>query len=177
MKRALILLALAVTTPAVAQNPMGEPAPGGIATNRMLWEDVTNYLVKSAEQMSEANYAFKPTPEVRTFGEIIGHLAGSQHMYCALALGEKAPAEDEVEKSAKSKADLIASLKASNDHCRQAYALAESAGAKMVDVFGQSRSVLYTLMANTSHDNEHYGNLVTYMRMKGMVPPSSQPSR
>ena len=98
-------------------------------------------------------------------------------MYCAIALGEKAPAEDEVEKAAKSKADLIASLKASNDHCRRAYAISESAGGKMVDVFGQSRSALYALMSNTSHDSEHYGNLVTYMRMKGMVPPSSQPSR
>ena len=175
MKRMSILLALVVATPAVAQQPM--TAPGGIATNRMIWEDVTNYLVKSAEQMSEANYAFKPTPEVRSFGEIIGHLAGSQHMYCALALGEKAPAEDAVEKSAKSKADLIAALKASNDHCRRAYALSETAGGKMVDVFGQSRSALYALMSNTSHNSEHYGNLVTYMRMKGMVPPSSQPSR
>jgi len=175
MKRVSILLALVVAVPAAAQQPM--TAPGGIATNRMIWEGVANYLVKSAEQMSEANYAFKPTPEVRTFGEIIGHLAGSQDMYCALALGEKAPAEDAVEKAATSKADLIASLKASNDHCRRAYALSESAGGKMVDVFGQSRSVLYTLMSNTSHDSEHYGNLVTYMRLKGMVPPSSQPSR
>jgi uncharacterized damage-inducible protein DinB len=176
MKRLLILFALAATTPVVAQQPMSTPA-GGIATSRLLWEGVTNFLVRSAEQMSDADYAFKPTPEVRTFGEIIGHLAGSQHMYCAMALGEKVPAEDDVEKSAKSKADLIASLKASNDHCRRAYALPESAGSRMVEVFGQSRSALYALMANTSHDNEHYGNLVTYMRMKGMVPPSSQPPR
>jgi uncharacterized damage-inducible protein DinB len=141
----------------------------------MLWQNVTGYLVQSAQDMPAEKYGYKPTPAVRSFGEIIGHVAGSQDMFCAIALGEKPPAEDAVEKSATSKEALIAALKASNDHCRKAYMLSDSDAAGMADVFGQQASKLFVLMMNATHDNEHYGNLVTYLRMNGMVPPSSRP--
>ena len=93
----------------------------------MLWEDVADYLVQSAMDMPAEKYAFKPTPAVRSFGEIIGHVAGSQNMFCAMALGEKPPAEDAVEKAATTKEALVAALKASNDYCRKAYAQPASA--------------------------------------------------
>ena len=92
-------------------------------------------------------YSFKPSPDVRTFGELIGHIAGSQKLYCALALGEKPPAEDEVEKSAKTKAALVQALKESNDYCARAYQLTDAATTGMVDVFGEQRSKLYALYA------------------------------
>jgi hypothetical protein len=121
-------------------------------------------------------YAFKPTPEVRSFGELIAHIAGSQSMFCALALGETAPAEDAVEKGTKTKAALIAALEASNKDCSRAYAQADRAVTPMVDVFGEKHSRFSVLVQNAMHDDEHYGNIVTYMRINHMVPPSSKPA-
>jgi len=170
LKRALAILALAAS-PLAAQ---GSPA-SATANARMLWEDVAGYLVQSATDMPAEKYGYKPTPAVRSFGELIGHVAGSQNMFCAMALGEKPPAEDAVEKAATSKDALVQALKASNDYCRKAYMLSDDALAGTMDVFGRQRSKLFVLMMNATHDNEHYGNIVTYLRMNGMVPPSSRP--
>jgi uncharacterized damage-inducible protein DinB len=172
------VLAVACATAAMAQQPKGATAPASaIATTRGLWEEVTNYISRAADQVSEADYGFKPTPLVRSFGQLIAHIAGTQDVFCAAALGETGGNEDDIEKTKSSKTDLIAALKASNEHCRRAYALADAASGRSVSLFGENRTVLYALMMNTTHDNEHYGNIVTYMRLRGMVPPSSQPSR
>ena len=168
LKRALSLLLLAA-------GPLGAQGASPTASARMLWQDVTGYIVQSAADVPEDKYGYKPTPAVRSFGELIGHIAGSQSMFCAMALGEKEPAEDAVEKSTTSKAGLIAALKASNDYCARAYALSDAATAATIKVFGADRTKLYALMMNATHDNEHYGNIVTYMRLNGMVPPSSRP--
>jgi uncharacterized damage-inducible protein DinB len=168
--RSLLLLALAAS-PALAQsNPATTAA-------RQLWESNRGYLTASAADMPENLYSYRPTPDVRTFGEILGHVAGSQNMFCAMVLGEKVPAEDAIEKAATTKAALIDALKKSNDYCAKAYATTDAANAAMVDLFGQQRSKLFTLLMNASHNSEHYGNIVTYLRMNKMVPPSSRPSR
>ena len=166
---------LAVTAaPLFAQ---AKPALSPVADVRDLWKQATAYIVESANDMPEAKYSFKPTESVRSFGELIGHVAGSQAMFCAIALGEKPPAEDAVEKGAKTKAALIAALKASNTACEKAYAQADAALGAKVDVFGQQKSRLYALMMNATHDNEHYGNIITYLRINGLVPPSSKPAK
>jgi uncharacterized damage-inducible protein DinB len=168
LKRALAILVFAAS-PLVAQGS------SPVAASRMLWEDVTNYLLQSATDMPEAKYSYKPTPSVRSFGELIGHVAGAQNMFCALALGEQPPAEDAVEKAATTKDALVQALKASNENCRRAYGQSDADATRMVNVFGRQQSRLFVLMMNATHDNEHYGNIVTYMRMNGMVPPSSRP--
>jgi uncharacterized damage-inducible protein DinB len=170
LKRALAILALAAS-PLAAQ---GSPA-SAIANARMLWEDVAGYLVQSATDMPAEKYGYKPTPAVRSFGELIGHVAGSQNMFCAMALGEKPPAEDAVEKAATTKEALVQALQASNESCRRAYAQGDADASGTVSVFGRQQSRLYVLMMNATHDNEHYGNVVTYLRMNGIVPPSSRP--
>ena len=96
-------------------------------------------------------------------------------MYCAMALGDKAPEEDVVEKGAKTKAAIVAALKESNTYCERAYALPDASLKASVDIFGTQRSRYYALIANASHDAEHYGNIVTYMRLNKLVPPSSRP--
>jgi uncharacterized damage-inducible protein DinB len=169
----LLVLAFAAG-PLLAQ---AKPAASPVADVRDLWKQATSYILESANDMPEAKYAFKPAESVRSFGELIGHVAGSQSMFCAIALGQKPPAEDAVEKGAKTKAALIAALKASNADCDKAYAQADAALGAKVDLFGQQKSRLYTLMMNATHDNEHYGNVVTYLRMNGMVPPSSKPAK
>jgi uncharacterized damage-inducible protein DinB len=172
LKRSVLILATAAALPAFAQKPAASP---GVETARLLWTPVRDYITQSAADVPEAMYAFRPTPDVRTFGELIGHIAGSQRMYCALALGETPPAEDAVEKSAKTKAALVQALKESNDYCMRAYQQTDAATAGMIDLFGQQRSKLFTLYGNVTHDSEHYGNIVTYMRINKMVPPSSRP--
>jgi len=168
IKRSLLLLA-AAATPAVAQaNP-------NMANAAALFASVSGYITQAAADMSDAQYSFRPTLDVRTFGELIGHIAGSQKMFCAIALGEKPPAEDAVEKSATTKAALVAALKESNDYCAKAYKQTDAAAAATVDLFGEKHSRMFTLLDNVTHDNEHYGNIVTYMRMNKLVPPSSRP--
>ena len=168
IKRSLLALA-AAAAPAFGQaNP-------NMANAAALFASVQGYITQSAADMSDAQYGFRPTADVRTFGELIGHIAGSQKMFCAIALGEKPPAEDAVEKSAKTKAALVAALKESNDYCAKAYQQTDAAAAATVDFFGQKHSRMFTLLENVTHDNEHYGNIVTYMRMNKLVPPSSRP--
>jgi uncharacterized damage-inducible protein DinB len=148
----------------------------GVGTAAMTWQGNMKWIVMAADQMPEADYAFKPTAGVRSFGDLIGHVAGAQHMFCAAALGEKMTAEDDIEKNVHSKAGLVAALKASNDYCARAYKMTDADAGATVKLFGSDMSKMYVLMLNSTHIAEHYGNIVTYMRMKSMVPPSSQPA-
>lgn len=172
LKRSLLLVA-AASAPALAQ-AAGNPATSAARQN---WEGNRDYITQSATDVPENLYSFRPTPDVRTFGEIIGHVAGSQNMFCAIVLGDKVPDEGAVEKTAKTKTALVDALKKSNDYCARAYAITDEAALATVNLFGQQSSKLYALMMNASHNAEHYGNLVTYMRINKIVPPSSRPAR
>src|SRR5690348_16968491 len=122
MSRIALLLTLLCAAPLSAQTPGDPPAANfAVAASGNAWNSVANYLQRAAEQFPDSLYNFKPTAEVRSFGELIGHVAGSQQMFCAAALGEPQPAEDAVEKSAKSKADLVEALKKSSEYCKRAY--------------------------------------------------------
>lgn len=140
------------------------------------WIGATTNIQRAAEQMSDADFAFRPVATVRTFGQLVGHVAGAQKLYCATALGEKAGDEGDIEKTATTKAALVAALKSTTAYCERAYAQTDAAASAAVTVFGQKTTRLGALIDNASHNAEHYGNIVTYMRIKGMVPPSSQPT-
>jgi uncharacterized damage-inducible protein DinB len=172
MKRILSLSVFALSTSLAAQSP----SSGVVATSSAVWSETIGNIIKSAEQMPEAKYSFRPTPAVRTFGQIIGHVAGAQYTYCSAAMGDTGANEGDIEKTKTSKADLVAAIKASTEYCRRAYAQSDAAAMGMTKVFGESNSKLYALIGNASHDAEHYGNIVTYLRINGMVPPSSQPA-
>ncbi len=173
-KTILILFTAAQALSAQSSAPM--TATGPMADVRTLWMQLSDYVAKSALAVPESDYSFKPTASVRSFGQIIAHVAGAQTMFCAIALGEKAPSEDAIEKMTTSKSGLVAALKQSDEYCARAYAQSDAAAGDKIDLFGTSRTRLYVLMMNATHDGEHYGNIITYMRMRGMVPPSSQPS-
>jgi len=173
MKRSAFILATLFAVPAFAQNTAA-PSNPAVSGLQMTWGMMTGYITRAAEQMPESDYSYKPVATVRTFGEMIGHVAGAQNMICAAALGDPQKSEDDIEKSAKTKAALVAALKASNEYCAKAYQMSDAATAGMTKLFGQDRSKAFALSLNATHVGEHYGNLVTYMRMKGMVPPSSQ---
>jgi uncharacterized damage-inducible protein DinB len=162
------LLASGVFAPLHAQ----ENVAVGMA--RQLWEPMIGHITSVAEELPESTYAYKPTPEVRSFGQMLGHVAGAQYMFCAAALGEPSRNEDDIEKTKKAKSELVTALKASTEYCKKAYAQTDKAAQGKIKLFGQDRTRLFALGLNATHDAEHYGNLVTYLRMNGMVPPSSR---
>lgn len=158
-------LALSIPASVSAQTADGFKLPYDIAKG---------YITKAAEQVSEANYSFKPTPEVRSFGQLFGHIANANFMICSIASGEKSTATGNAEQL-KTKAEIQKALADSFAFCDKAWAAVTAAKAgEPVDVFGMKHTRASALSFNSAHDWEHYGNLVTYMRLKGMVPPSSQ---
>lgn len=161
-----ILLVLTTVCVLDAQNPMSKETKG-------LYTAVKGYILKSAEKMPEANYAFKPSPDVRNFGAILGHLADEQYSFCSAAKGETK--DSKIEKEVTSKAALIAELNKAFAYCDEAYNAMTDAKAPMMMKFGKGeRTMSGILNFNVAHDFEHYGNLVTYLRIKGLVPPSSE---
>lgn len=176
MKRIALLLPLIFAVPASAQQTVSANASLGVGAAKGMWQAMTNYLTAAAEQMPEKDYAFRPTHDVRTFGQMIGHVAGAQAMICAAALGEKGGGEDDIEKTATTKAALLTALKNTTQYCERAYAQTDAAVAGSVTLFGRPMIRLNALVLNAAHNAEHYGNLVTYMRIRGMTPPSSQPA-
>ena len=154
-----------------------DKASGAAAANGIqnIYSIAKGYILKSAEQVPEDKYAFKATKDVRSFGQIVAHITDAQNNLCAAAAGNPKPYSDATEKTVTGKAALIAALKTSFAACDAAYAAATDATlSKAATMFGQPATVAQVLTMNASHDFEHYGNLVTYMRLMGMVPPSSQ---
>jgi uncharacterized damage-inducible protein DinB len=144
---------------------------------RAQFDMIKGNLSKTATKVPEDLYAFKPTPEVRSLGEIIGHVADSNFAICAIAAGEKPP-QGGFEKGKKPKAELVKAMNDSIAYCdKVGAALDDTKGAAAVSFFGQQMPKLAVFNFNIQHCNEHYGNLVTYMRLKGIIPPSSEPSK
>ncbi|MEO5739660.1 MAG: DinB family protein [Vicinamibacterales bacterium] len=161
---------------AFAQSPAsGNPIAAGIRT---AWEGGKRNLTRSAELMPEADYSFRPVNTVRTFGEILAHVAGANYVFCSAAKGETSPhAESAFEKTATTRAQIIKVLGESIAYCDGAIAALDDkrAGETIELPFGMGKGArALPLMVNSGHVQEHYGNLVTYFRIKGMVPPSSQ---
>ena len=171
MKHLSLLLAAAGL--AFAQTPDMKSASGYFRATQMT---LKNNIVKAAEKMPEESYGFRPSPDIRTFAQLIGHIANASYNYCALGAGEKNPnAGKNIEKDATTKADLVAALKASFDYCEKVYAnLSDSQIGDTVKQGTNDRSKFGVLAFNNAHIDEHYGNLVTYMRIRGLVPPSSE---
>jgi len=160
------LLVLASVCLLHAEDPMSKETKG-------LYTAIKGNILKSAEKMPESNYAFKPSPDVRNYAGILGHLADDQYFFCSAAKGETKPTT--IEKDVTSKAGLIKELKAAFAYCDSAYdALTDASGPTMMKFGRGERTMSGILNFNVAHDNEHYGNIVTYLRIKGLVPPSSE---
>lgn len=150
-----------------ATNPLSAAIKG-------MFDGVKRNIVEAADKMPEADYGFKPTPEVRSFGEIVGHLANANFLFCSQAKGEKSPATENFEKKT-AKADLSKGLKDSVAYCDGVYgSLTDASGMEMVKAGNSEVPRSAPLIRNMAHNNEHYGNLVTYLRLKNIVPPSTE---
>jgi uncharacterized damage-inducible protein DinB len=173
-------LALLVGSPALAQAPAANPYTKGV---RDQFDYIQQLVMRSAEKIGEDRYSFKPTPEVRSLAGVVGHIADSNNLLCRFAAGKidvatamKDLAALQVHEKKTSKAELIAGLKESSAYCQSVLdGLTDASGQETVLLFGQQPvPKLLVLTMVTSHAWEHYGNLVTYMRLKGIVPPSSE---
>lgn len=165
-----LLLALPSLVSAQTPAPAADPISQSI---RNAWTSAKRNINESAAQMPEADYAFKPVDTVRSFGAILAHIAGANYVFCAPARGEKTPyEEDYFEKSTKTKAEIVKALNDSIAYCDAAYtALTDRTAGETIS---NNTARAQRLIANAGHLQEHYGNLVTYFRIKGMVPPSSR---
>jgi uncharacterized damage-inducible protein DinB len=142
-----------------------------------LFQSIKQNLVESAQQASPEIYAFKPTPEVRSFGQIIGHVADANYFFCSSAKGEASPNKVQIEKTVTSKDALVKALTESFTYCDSAFSAATDAKLaemrKAPPFMGGQSSAAGFLAFAVAHGNEHYGNIVTYLRLKGVVPPST----
>lgn len=141
------------------------------AEGKQVYAGIKNNLIQMAEKMPEENYAFKPTADIRSFGEMVAHVADAQAAICSMAAAEK---KSVGAASKTSKADLVAALKESSSICDAAWdGLTDANAVEMVKMGGMSRSKLGVLEFNSLHSNEEYGYMAVYLRLKGIVPPST----
>jgi uncharacterized damage-inducible protein DinB len=169
---AVVVLVAAPTSAQVSSAPPANPIASSIAGTLSV---VKGYITKSAEQAPESLYAYKATPEVRSLGQLFGHVANANFMICSTIAGEKSPASADFEKTATTKVALTKALADSFGYCEKVYAATTDAeGGKMMELFGMKMAKLAALAFNNAHNFEHYGNIVTYLRLNKMVPPSSQ---
>jgi uncharacterized damage-inducible protein DinB len=174
MKSICGVLAVVVLLPAASFAQQANPLT---ANAKVQFGALTGFVVRSAEKVPEDLYSFRPTPEVRSFAELYGHVADALFSMCSTAAGTKPPRTG-IEKSVSAKPALIAALKEGISYCNTVYdGMTDQKGAESVPFyFGPSPrlSVLYFVV---THTYEHYGNLVTYMRLKNIVPPSSETAK
>jgi hypothetical protein len=164
----LALIALLSCAAGLAQNTQNPFS----ADAKQSYTGIKNTLLKAADKMPEANYSFRTTQQVRTYGEMIGHIADVQMTLCGIAKGEQ---KQGISNGKTSKADLTAALKQSFDYCDAVYnSMTDAEGVMKVTMFGRQLTKLGVLNFNTGHDNEMYGTMVAYLRIKGIVPPSSE---
>jgi uncharacterized damage-inducible protein DinB len=160
--------------PAPAPAQSTPPANPITASEKGFYGFVSGAVVGAAQKMPEENYSFKPTPEVRSFGQLVGHVADASYAFCSQATGEAPPVKD-IEKTKTSKADLVAALQGGVAYCNKAFdSMTDAKGSEIVKLFNFNIAKLTVLSINTAHTDEHYGNMVTYLRLKGIVPPTSE---
>ena len=168
-----LVLAVQAQAPAQTQAAQLEPATqslkGAYSSNR-------RNIIGAAEKMPAEHYSFKPTSDVRSFAEILGHIAFVNYLNCAVIKGEANPNKENFEKSLTAKEDVLKALKASFDYCDGGFNTLSDATMKESYKMG-AREIpkASQVVLNAVHNMEHYGNLVTYLRLKGIVPPSSEP--
>jgi uncharacterized damage-inducible protein DinB len=174
---AVPLALLGQEKPATSSAPPAQSTPPAnpiTASEKGFDSFVSGAVVAAAEKMPEENYSFKPTPEVRSFGQLVGHVADASYFYCSQAIGEASPVKG-IEKTKTSKADLVAALKDGVAYCNKAFdSMTDAKGRETVKLFNFNIAKLTVFSMNTAHTDEHYGNMVTYMRLKGIVPPTSE---
>ena len=175
---AVVLAATGFTSPLMQAQDAATPATEKGSLSSMISEAVAGYsqmktiLLASAEKMPAENFSFKPTPEIRSYGELFAHVAQSQNGLCGALSGSSMGRPEPI--TATTKDEVVAALKKSFDTCDAATGAVNDANAMMISGRGYMRgSKVGLIQKMVAHDNEMYGQMVVYMRLKGIVPPST----
>lgn len=180
----LLMLTLTAQT-ARAQAPAGPAAAapraaaqtlGLAASYQRSYAQMKRFITSQAERMPEADYAFRPTPDVKTFGQLMGHIADFNYVFCAPARGGTNPMANTPLEKIPGKAELLKALAASFAFCDEAFAGLNDTTALEMVTQGQNRATRAgSLIAVLVHGYEEYGYTAVYARMRGVVPPSTAP--
>jgi uncharacterized damage-inducible protein DinB len=144
-----------------------------VETSKAVYGIAKNDVTKSTAKVPDALWSYRPTKDIRTFGQVFAHIADTQYEFCGPVNGETI--SKDIEKTATTKAQIVAALKDAFAYCDATYAkLNDAKAAETVKFFGMTVTKLGLMDFNIAHVMEHYGNLVTYMRLNNIVPPSSE---
>lgn len=191
MKRAILMMAAMLlisvsSLPAHAQDAMKKetavkPAPSPSQAVLETWNDIARKLIAMAEDFPEDKYDFKPTPAQRSFAEQLLHVSNANYFFTNLAKGEKPPAEEDPKRDQyKTKADVVAFVKKAYADGAAAIKAKGDKGMSdtVVDPFSHQKARISDLAYGfIEHSGEHYGQLVGYYRLSGLVPPESRPKK
>src|SRR5262245_58734907 len=151
------------------------PANPLMNTSKAMFGISKKNILGSVDKIPDNLWSYQPTKEVRTVGQLFAHIADGQYEFCGVGLEGKAVSKD-IEKTAKTKPEIVSALNEAFGYCDAAYSkLSDAKAAETVNFFGMNITRLGAMDFNVAHNMEHYGNLVTYMRMNNIVPPSSTP--
>jgi uncharacterized damage-inducible protein DinB len=170
MSRQILLFSLALLwtcPPAEAQAP--QPREPIAWTTNWFYEDAKRNFLEAADLMPAEHYGFKPAENVRTFGQIVGHIANWQFTNCSAAKGEANPNTTDFEK-AEGKAATVEGIKAAYRYCDGVF---QTLDRERLSAATPTGPVMFRAMSALAHPYLHYGNLITYLRIKGIVPPST----
>ena len=171
MKRSTLLVSALFFASAFAVH--AQPASANLSAEvKQSYTSIKSNLLKAAEKMPEESYGFKPSPDIRAFGALVAHVADSQTRVCNLVMGAQKTGSAA---SKTSKADIVAALKDSIADCDKAYdALTDTAATESIKFGKNEATKMGAMMRVVVHDNEEYGYMAVYLRLKGIVPPSSE---
>ncbi len=172
MTKRILIAAIAVVLAAplslFAQNPL-------VGSLKGVFDITKTNIMATAEILDDDMYAFRPTDAVRTAGQILAHIADGQFSFCGSAAGEPNAAPENFERTRTRKAEIIEALELGFAYCERVFARTTDEGAVAAARFSPAVNTVGGILAfNSAHNYEHYGNLVTYMRINGIVPPSSR---
>ena len=183
MKTRLVMLLVVLLIPSASRAQTSDSGVGAALTpstatsvNNMHMT-IRRNLIEAAEAMPAADYSFKPTPQIRSFAELIAHVAFANFYICSLAKGEMT-VQSNFERTMTEKPGLLKVLGDALNYCDGVHKETTDATAnqavKVSGPGGQGQSTrALVLMFNVTHNNEHYGNVILYLRLKGIVPPST----
>jgi uncharacterized damage-inducible protein DinB len=176
MKSLQIAVAVAAFTLPVAVFAQAPAQPSGPAAEALAaYNRVKPNILKAAEKMPADAYSYKPTPDIRTFARVVNHVTEAQNHVCSALLGAPAPDPKTMPLETADKETIVTALKASFDLCDKAYAsLTDGQVLEVLTLGPVKRTRLGLAWGNVSHDNEQYATLALYLRLKGLVPPSSE---
>ena len=168
----LLATALLVSAVLSAQDVPANPL---VASSKGIFAIAKGDVLGSIDKFPDNLWSYQPTKEVRTVAQLFAHIADAQYEFCGPVAEGKQVSKD-IEKTAKTKADIVAALNTAFAYCDDAFSkMTDADAAAVIPFFGMRSSKLGIMDFNTAHTMEHYGNLVTYMRLNNIVPPSSTP--